>query len=77
MLVREARPLHIVIAISFGTVVTTVILVWLLINVSLVGRRRRKLALLRAKQEVARLKQVEKALLPRSGLWRWRLPFRK
>ena len=69
--------MHIVIAISLGTVVTTVVVVWILIRVSLAGHRRRKLSVLRAKQDVARLTQMEKALLPPSGLWRWRLPFRK
>jgi hypothetical protein len=65
-----------VIAIPIGTIITVGVIGWIVINVLLAGRRRKRLQRLREKQEAARLRALEKALRP-PLLARLRLPFRK
>lgn len=65
-----------VIAIPIGTVIMAAIVVWAIWNVAMTGRRKRRLEALRAKQEAARLKSIEKAMRP-SLIERLRLPFGK
>lgn len=67
--------MHIVITIGLGTILTIVVVVWILLSVWAHSRRQKQLALRRLAQEEARLKAVERSLRPplRSRLLaRWR-----
>jgi len=54
--------MHIVIGVSLGTLLGLVLLVWFLFNAWRSGVRKRRLQKLRARQEAARVRAIEKAL---------------
>lgn len=57
--------MQVVVALTFGAVMALVLTAGALIALLVWSRRRRRLKRLRARQELARLKAVEKSMQPR------------
>jgi hypothetical protein len=60
--------MHIVIGISLGFIVSCAVIVWMIIGIWQRARKKKRLAILRVKQEAARLKALERAM--RRPLWK-------